>query len=94
MGGSGGNVDHLLLDGLGRKIGGFANDESAIRAMPQQRLLKPAQLVEVPGAANHVFLEWMHPTGTAFIFGAGTRRCVRGAFGRVRGLQGGCRRRP
>lgn len=71
VGGSGGNIDHVLLDGLGKKYGGFQNDESAIRAMPQQRLLKPAQLVEVPGAANHVFLEWMHPTGTAFIFGAG-----------------------
>jgi xanthine dehydrogenase accessory factor len=71
VGGSGGNIDHVLLDGLGKKYGGFPNDESVIRAMPQQRLLKPAQLVEVPGATNHVFLEWMHPTGTAFIFGAG-----------------------
>jgi xanthine dehydrogenase accessory factor len=71
VGGSGGNVDHLLLDGRGSRYGGFPNDETAIRAMPQQRLLRPAQLVDIPGAANHLFLEWMHPTGTAFIFGAG-----------------------
>ncbi|MBI5252210.1 MAG: XdhC family protein [Desulfomonile tiedjei] len=71
IGGSGGQVNHLLLDDQGVKYGGFPSDEAAIRAMPQQRLLRPAQLVEVPGTGNHVFLEWLHPMGTVFIFGAG-----------------------
>jgi xanthine dehydrogenase accessory factor len=64
-------VQHLLIDDSGRRIGGFPGDDSAIKAMPQSRLLKPSQLLEVPGLGHPVFLEWLHPTGTAYIFGAG-----------------------
>ncbi len=71
IGTSGGPVNHLLLDSSGMRCGGFPSDEAAVRAMPQQRLLRPAQLLEVPETKNHVFLEWLHPMGTVFIFGAG-----------------------
>lgn len=64
-------VQHLLIDDSGRRIGGFPGDETALRAMPQSRLLKPAQLLEVTGLDYPVFLEWLHPTGTAYVFGAG-----------------------
>ncbi len=70
-GNSGSAIHHLLLDGAGKKWGGFSGEESALEATPGQRLLKPAQLLEVPGFSSPVFLEWLHPTGTVFIFGAG-----------------------
>jgi xanthine dehydrogenase accessory factor len=71
VGSTGDSVKHLLLDDRGMRYGGFSIDEAAIRAMPQQRLLRPAQMLEIPGTNNHVFLEWIHPMGTVFIFGAG-----------------------
>lgn len=64
-------VQHLLIDDSGRRMGGFPGDDAAVRAMPQSRLLRPAQLLEVTGLDSPVFLEWLHPTGTAYIFGAG-----------------------
>lgn len=70
-GGSGGQVNHLLLDGQGHGYGSFPGHESAIKAIPPQRLLKPAQFIEVPDAGIQAFLEWFHPTGTVFIFGGG-----------------------
>ena len=39
--------------------------------MPQPRLLKPAQFLDIEGQEHPVFLEWIRPRGTAFIFGAG-----------------------
>jgi xanthine dehydrogenase accessory factor len=62
---------HLLVDGRGLRIGGFSNDEAAWRAMPEARLLKPTQLLKVAGSEHPVFLEWLRPTSTAYIFGAG-----------------------
>jgi len=64
-------VQHLLIDDSGRRVGGFSGDDAAVRAMPQSRLLKPSQLLEVSGLDSPVFLEWLHPTGSAYIFGAG-----------------------
>jgi xanthine dehydrogenase accessory factor len=64
-------VKHLLLEDSGGRIGGFPGDDAAVRAMPQSRLLKPAQLMDVSDLDQPVFLEWLHPTGTAYIFGAG-----------------------
>jgi xanthine dehydrogenase accessory factor len=66
-----GHVEHLLTDGSAWKLGGFSGEELAIRAMPESRLLKPAQLLEVPGLECPVFLERLRPTGPAYIFGAG-----------------------
>lgn len=62
---------HLLTDGRGLRIGGFPNEETAVSAVPESRLLKPAQLLHMQGSENPVLLEWLHPTGTAYIFGAG-----------------------
>jgi xanthine dehydrogenase accessory factor len=59
------------VDGRGLRIGGFSNDEAAWRAMPEARLLKPTQLLKVAGSEHPVFLEWLRPTSTAYIFGAG-----------------------
>jgi xanthine dehydrogenase accessory factor len=64
-------INHLLLDGAGKKWGGFPGEESALAGMPADRLLEPAQILDVPGFSTPVFLEWLHPTGTVFIFGAG-----------------------
>jgi xanthine dehydrogenase accessory factor len=65
------SVEHLFLDKEGGSIGGFAGDDIAVKALPERRLLKPFQLIEVPGLQNPVFLEWVHPRGTVYIFGAG-----------------------
>jgi len=66
-----GRVEHLLTDGSAWKLGGFPGEELAIRAMPESRLLKPAQLLEVPGLQYPIFLERLRPTGPAYVFGAG-----------------------
>jgi xanthine dehydrogenase accessory factor len=64
-------VKHLVVDSNGRRAGSFLGEAEAMKAMPESRLLKPAQLLDVPGNAHPVFLEWLHPTGTAYIFGSG-----------------------
>lgn len=69
--GRSGTVSHLLLDDQGNRIGGFVGDDTAMKAMPEARLLKPAQLVDIDGSHYPVFLEWIHPSGTVYIFGAG-----------------------
>ncbi len=75
--GSQGDVAHLLLDGQAARWGGFAGDDLAMGAMPPPRLLKPVQLLGVPGLEYPVLLEWIRPHGTAYIFGAGhVGQCV------------------
>ncbi len=64
-------VEHLLLDEKGGSVGGFAGDHLAVKALPERRVLKPVQLLDVPGSRHPVFLEWIHPRGTVYIFGAG-----------------------
>ena len=66
-----GTVAHLLLDERGNRTGGFPGDGEALEVKPPARLLKPAQLLDVPGREHPVFLEWIHPRGTVYIFGAG-----------------------
>jgi xanthine dehydrogenase accessory factor len=66
-----GEIRHLLVDDKGRQLGGFPGQEAAIGLVPERRRLKPAQLLNVPGPDHAVFLEWIHPTGTVFILGAG-----------------------
>jgi xanthine dehydrogenase accessory factor len=62
---------HLLMDGHDLWIGGFQAEEAAVKAIPEERLLKPTQLLTVSGSEYPVFLEWLRPTSTAYIFGAG-----------------------
>ncbi len=66
-----GGIDYLLMDGDGRYFGGFPHADSVTQALPQQRLLKPAQLLQPPGSEWPVFLELLKARGTIFIFGAG-----------------------
>jgi xanthine dehydrogenase accessory factor len=66
-----GDVNHLLVDQAGTRIGGFPGDAAAMQGLPASRLLKPAQLIEPPGSEVCVFLESIRTTGTVFIFGAG-----------------------
>lgn len=64
-------VRYLLIDAHGTRAGGFPGDEAAIAATPQQRLLKPVQVLDLPGTGHPVLLEWLHPAGTVYLFGAG-----------------------
>jgi xanthine dehydrogenase accessory factor len=66
-----GTVEHLLMEDRGPRTGGFPGVELAIQAVPEPRLVKSAQLIDVPQLDHPVFLEWLHPTGSAYIFGAG-----------------------
>lgn len=66
-----GRPAHLFLDERNNRVGGFPGEEQVLAALPPTRLLKPAQLLSLPDRAFPVFLEWLHPTGTVYIFGAG-----------------------
>lgn len=65
------SMNHLIVDDQGNKLGNFPDEEAVINATPETRLLKPAQLLTIPGVGGRIFLEWLHPAGTVFIFGAG-----------------------
>jgi xanthine dehydrogenase accessory factor len=72
-----GQVRHLLLDDTGARWGSLDRETSTLAAVPERRSLRPAQLLPMPGNEGAVFLEWIHSTGTVFIFGAGhVGRCV------------------
>lgn len=62
---------HLLIDTTGRRLGGFEGEDHALKVLPEKRLLKPAQLIEAAGCPFPIFLEWIHPQGIVYIFGAG-----------------------
>lgn len=66
-----GTVQHLVLDDQDNRTGGFHRDEDAVKSMPPARLMKPAQLMDVPGLEHPVFLELIRPHGTVYVFGAG-----------------------
>lgn len=66
-----GPIQHMLIDEHGPRIGGFPGDDKALLAARQPRVLKPAQLLETEGEDCAVFLEWIYPRGTAYVFGAG-----------------------
>jgi xanthine dehydrogenase accessory factor len=66
-----GRFRHLFVDEQKNRLGGFSGDDNILAAIPPARLLKPAQLVSLPDREHPVFLEWLHPTGTVYIFGAG-----------------------
>lgn len=64
-------VKHLVLNSDSRRAGSLPQEAEVLKALPANRLLKPAQVLDVPGIAHSVFLEWLHPTGTVYIFGSG-----------------------
>jgi xanthine dehydrogenase accessory factor len=64
-------VPHVLVEEDGARIGDFPGDRSALEAIPEARLLKPSQLLDIPGVESPILLEWLRPRGTVFIFGAG-----------------------
>lgn len=66
-----GTIDRMLVDDQGLRLGGFEGDDAAVQSVPESRLLKSAQILDAPDAPSAVFLEWIHPSETVFIFGAG-----------------------
>ena len=66
-----GDVKHLVIDDSASRLGGFPGDEQALSSILETRLLKPAQVLNLPGWEYPVFLECVRPTGTVYIFGAG-----------------------
>lgn len=64
-------LPRLLLRHDGVKIGGFEQDDLAIQAAPPVRLMRSAQLVPLPNNESLVYIEWLRPVCTAYIFGAG-----------------------
>ncbi|MFH0824936.1 MAG: XdhC family protein [Pseudomonadota bacterium] len=66
-----GTVQHMFIGENNERLGGFPGMEAAVRAVPSRRLLKSAQLLTGEGLEHQVFLEWLHPLGTVYIFGAG-----------------------
>lgn len=66
-----GRFKHLFIGEHNNRVGGFDGDDDILAAIPPARLLKPAQLISLPDREYPVFLEWLHPTGTVYIFGAG-----------------------
>jgi len=66
-----GTLPHLLLDERGASLGEILSQETVLQAMPEKRLIKPAQVLEVQGCDCPVFLERLHTRGTIYLFGAG-----------------------
>jgi len=66
-----GSLDHLLVEENGARAGRIAGEEAALKSVPERRLLKPSQMLEVEGLEYLFFLEWVRPRGTAYIFGGG-----------------------
>jgi xanthine dehydrogenase accessory factor len=64
-------LSHLLVEADGTRTGGFPGDDAALDSVPEVRLLKPAQVLTIPGLEHHVLLEWLHPAKTVYIFGGG-----------------------
>jgi xanthine dehydrogenase accessory factor len=66
------SISRLLIDQkTGAMVGGFARQEIALEALPEHRLLRPAQLIEVSPPPKQIFVELLKPRGTVFILGAG-----------------------
>lgn len=64
-------LPRLFLRHDGTRIGGFQHDEWAIQAAPPVRLMRSAQLLALPNTECVIYLEWLRPQCTAYIFGAG-----------------------
>jgi xanthine dehydrogenase accessory factor len=64
-------VGHLLVEQGKASIGALTDLDSILNAVPDHRLLKPAQILSIPSRDFPVFLEYLRPTGAAFIFGSG-----------------------
>jgi len=61
----------LLLRHDGTRIGGFHQDDLAVQAAPPVRLMRSPQLLPLPNTESVIYLEWLRPQCTAYIFGAG-----------------------
>ncbi len=66
-----GSIDHLLVEERGARIGRLPSEEEVLKAVPDRRLLKPSQTLEVQALDYPVLLEWLRPRGTVYVFGAG-----------------------
>jgi xanthine dehydrogenase accessory factor len=66
-----GSVNHLLVEENGARIGRIPGEDDVLKSIPDPRLLKPSQILKVQGLDHPVFLEWLRPRGTAYIFGGG-----------------------
>jgi xanthine dehydrogenase accessory factor len=64
-------LPRLLLRHDGTRIGGFPQDAWAIEAAPPVRLMRSAQLLQLPNSESVIYLEWLRPQCTAYIFGGG-----------------------
>ncbi len=64
-------LHRLLLRDDGAKIGAFQDDHLAIKLAPPVRLMRCAQLLQLPNSESIIYLEWLRPQCTAYIFGAG-----------------------
>lgn len=65
------SIRHALLDAGGFRIGGFPGCLQLIESLRGRNMLKTAQLIELGGWEYPVFLEWMKPAGTVYLFGTG-----------------------
>ncbi len=64
-------LNHSLMDRTGLRIGELPECLDLIESMRRRRALKAAQLTELAGWECPVLLEWIKPTGTVYMFGAG-----------------------
>ncbi|MCA1960865.1 MAG: XdhC family protein [Desulfomonile sp.] len=64
-------LNHALMDSGGFRVGGFPGCINLIESLRCGGNLKTAQLTELGGWEYPIFLEWIKPSGTVYIFGAG-----------------------
>ncbi len=75
--GAEGHVRHLFVDANGDSVGDLDAQSATLAGIPEKRLLQPAQMLRLPENERQVLLEWIHLTGTAYIFGGGhVGRCT------------------
>jgi xanthine dehydrogenase accessory factor len=64
-------VEHVLVEPDGSRTGDFPGVGQVLQTVPEARLLKPAQFLDFPDRADQIFLEYLHPAGTLYVFGGG-----------------------
>lgn len=64
-------LKHAMIDSTGFRVGGFPGCLESIESLRGRDVLNVAQLTELGGWEYPVFLEWIKPAGTVYIFGAG-----------------------
>jgi xanthine dehydrogenase accessory factor len=66
-----GEVRHLLVEQGKASLGGLTDADAVLRAVPERRLLKPAQMLPPLPGSGPVLLEYLRPTGSVYVFGGG-----------------------